>query len=49
MEEAVRMILNLVGRRFDEAVVEAFLAACEKGEIRVQQRAVEGIRANTVA
>jgi HD-GYP domain-containing protein (c-di-GMP phosphodiesterase class II) len=37
MEEAVRMITNLTGRRFEPSVVDAFLTAHEEGEIRVQQ------------
>ena len=48
-DEAVRLITNLVGRRFDVRVVSAFLAAYEKGEITVQQQDVDEARADTVA
>lgn len=38
IDEAVRMITNLTGRRFDAKVVTAFMQAHEAGEIRVQQQ-----------
>ena len=38
MDEAVRMITNLIGRRFDADIVSAFLDAHEEGEIRVDPR-----------
>ena len=41
IDEAVRMITNLTDRRFDTEVVEAFMAAYEGGEIRVQKHTKE--------
>ncbi len=38
MDEAVQLITNLTGRRFDSEIVNAFLTAHEEGEIRAQQQ-----------
>lgn len=41
IEEAVRMIENLTGRRFDAEIVAGFMRAYESGEIKVQQKQPE--------
>ena len=42
IDEAVRMITNLTGRRFDSDIVNAFLTAHEAGQIRVRQKEPQG-------